>query len=1071
MKSRSLSGARKEVYDDLMSLMRVQNPEGSFRGRPGARIRRGEALTPGVVTGIGPKVTKTEGEKRAEAERKKKIDAALKKIEKMEEEEVRRERLATALETRKKRRKGYREAQKEKKLQELLGVSKTEPQRRALLREAAQREIEAKEAWRKSQHLGPLSAHKREQLIEDVASGVAAKWNLLAELNRRISEGEADYVPLRNTVAAELEGRLSGAQLDYTVKEALAELTAAEIRGIKQFFAEMKEREKPGKIRGWPVRGEGFVGRKVFEPTDPRAEILVQLSAPQVAVVKDEIRKWHTKRSQISKEDRRIIAKDPQVQRAFLKQLKRKGVAITRDELERIAYEDPKEVAMIVAAVVSKDPDVVKAIKKMEVYDRIKAYVADTPEVVAARHKLRAAEKREAEDLEILRTSIARERMGGSTLGSKKPIVLAEEAAARKEAKEYAETVDPEVSAKWREIHRDEDKGLWTQTELVLAKEATTLEGDEGRRINRIYKVIKNYEKVLERYQGVKKLKIYPYISPRLLKKKMGVKILPEFVKQLEQRERDRLVLFYDVDAKASLKKFRAGVRSAIKNLRVQLKGVKAKLSKVRAGSVEFDQLSKYQQQLIRQLKSREADAKIKTVAQYREHLLHQFREQVKVNTGNYPRIKSVKEYQEYFARRLYDTMKNRWRSLLMIQFERSGGRYLTAAERRGRAGKKGKKKELGLAYSMGGGLYGIIVKNIEVRQFGPGKFKGRAEVDGKVVTREGASRKGVEGALEPYRRYKWKVFGEDGAVLMWGVETTHALASRQIVKAHRVTYEIFKVAGSGEPGFDYLSDKDRKWLIANKPNLSDTLKKILMASLGEMAGREVDAETITWIATKEAMEEPMPIKAEGYVTSKDCKRMKPGEKRMILGKGFKIFVERSKSKTKARYDTVILTKSGRKSGMYRFPDCKTVLARAYSIAGAMEAGDKVVAAVGNPAALTRLENSAKRYFQKKNPRKKNPLGGAPSLPRRPAEVGTIEDLSGMIGLPTESDEAYRLGYYAGIIKGIDTCGVQNYLRRRKLRKEFQQRLLDAVVAHQESLTEPVGRGRRAATKPTPDWM
>ncbi|GAG81092.1 unnamed protein product, partial [marine sediment metagenome] len=139
------------------------------------------------------------------------------------------------------------------------------------------------------------------------------------------------------------------------------------------------------------------------------------------------------------------------------------------------------------------------------------------------------------------------------------------------------------------------------------------------------------------------------------------------------------------------------------------------------------------------------------------------------------------------------------------------------------------------IAYSMGGGLYGIIAKNIEVRKFGPRKFKGRAEIKGKVVTKEGTSVEDVEGKFKGGQRYKWKIFGEDGEVLMWGVESSHKLASRQIVMAHRAVYNIFHVAVISEPGFDYLSDKDRKWLAENKPGVSMTLMKILAASIGEL--------------------------------------------------------------------------------------------------------------------------------------------------------------------------------------------------------------------------------------------
>lgn len=583
-----------------------------------------------------------------------------------------------------------------------------------------------------------------------------------------------------------------------------------------------------------------------------------------------------------------------------------------------------------------------------------------------AKEKLRRAEAQEAAALETVRKSIVRERMAGGTLGSKQPIVLESEGIARQESKEYAKTVAPKAMAAEREREIPKDDVLWDRVSDRLAKKAKKLEGEDKKRGRKIEKVIKDHEAILKKYKSVKKLRILPYVPPSFFKGLMA----PASMDMAAQTERDRLVFFYDEDAKAALKRFQ-------------------------------DQVPK---------------AKVKTVAQYRQHLLDIFRARAKIDTGNYPQIKTVAQYRDYLARRLYDSVDRRWRNMLMRIYEAHGGRYLTAAERRTR--ERALKKELGSAFPMGGGIHGIIEK-----------------ANGK---------------------YKWKLFDSDGAAMMWSEESTHAVASRQIGKAHRITLNLFREAFEREPGFDHLPESDRKWLSSNKPEISLSIKKILWASAGEL--RDVDAKTLRWLAAKEILEEPMAIKIEGYTKASDCKGMKPGEKRAVPGKGFTIFVERGRSKTKRTYNFVVLTKDGDKSAKYRVPECKTVIARANLVAGALKAGKKIVATASNPASLKRLENTARKYF-----RKKNPFGGV-KLPRKAAQVGSIEDLSGMIGLPDSAEEAYRLGYYAGIIKGIDTCGVQNYMRRRALRKEFQQRLLDAVVLQQETLTEPARRGRRGTT-------
>lgn len=814
-KRRALSGVRKSLYDDLMALMRMRNPEGSIRGRTGARIQR-EALMPGIVA---PVMTRTEAQK---------WKSALSRLEKWEKEEREKER---EREAEYKERAKVEKWKEKKEREELRRLGKTEPLRRSMLKRAAKREIEAREAWRKASEMPPLTKGERAELLEDIQKGVAAKWNLLGELSRRIAAGRRALIPLRNTVAAEIEGRLSGPQLQYTLSEALAELSVVEIKAVRKMLA-----EAPRRI-GRPIVGEEFVAHEI-EPARERA--------------------------------------------------------------------------------------------------------AREPQVLRARRKVERAQAYERESIEIARK--ARERERATTPWAKSQILLERERLARKEAEAYAKLDPRAIAVERRDVPKDDE--LWNKIAVKLA--ARAISGDDQKRGAKIVKSFKKYEKTLKRYRDVKKLEIVPYIPPSF------ARITTRQARIQETLEEDRLRSLKDDEA-------------ARGQLRV-------------------------------------------------------FREQVKIKTGNYPRIKTVDQYREYLIRRLYDMVSSRWRSVLMTMYENKGGRYLTASELH--IYERAIKKELGAAFPMGHGLNGIVIKT-----------------NGK---------------------YKWKVFDDEGTALMWGRSESHRAASRKIRNAYGVTVRIFHEAEKGEPGFDFLKLEDRKWLSANKPNMATMMKRILMASLDEK--RDVDAATIRWLATKEALEEPMAIKREEYTAAKDCKGMKAGEKRVVRGKGFTIFAERTKRGD--RYKMFVVTKDGHKSAVYRLKGCKEIMARGSLVAGAMVAGRKVVAAVGNPASLSRLENSARRYF-----RKKNPIGGGVKLPRRPAEVGSIEDLSAMIRLPDDADEAYRLGYYAGIIKGIDTCGVQNYLKRRKLRKEFTQRLLDAVISHQEMLTEPRGRGRRGREVLETDWL
>ncbi len=401
---------------------------------------------------------------------------------------------------------------------------------------------------------------------------------------------------------------------------------------------------------------------------------------------------------------------------------------------------------------------------------------------------------------------------------------------------------------------------------------------------------------------------------------------------------------------------------------------------------------------------------------------LEAFREGLKRDTGAYPKIDSVSKYRDFLARRLYSMVVTRWRNALMLEYERRGGKYLTPFEIKTR--ERALKKELGAGFEMSKGLYGIVEKT-----------------DGD---------------------YRWKVFTDDGKALMWGQSPTHATASRQLAIADRVVYSLLGQSDE-KLGFDYLPSQNRRWLSSNLPNVSISMKRILLASAGERV--DLDAKVMRWLASEDVLGEDMEIYKHGqYLKSKDCHGMKPGERRVVGIKGAKLYVERGK--TREVYKAFIVSKSGVESAVYRFDHCNEVLARASMISGALAAGKKVIGAVGNPSSMLRLESNARKKLEKmasKKKRGRKPKKN-PRLPRRPVEVGAIEDLSGMIGLPSDPEDAYRLGYYAGIIRGIDTCGIQNYIRRKKLRKEFEQKLLDAAVSQQETLTGRVDRGRRGTT-------
>ena len=149
------------------------------------------------------------------------------------------------------------------------------------------------------------------------------------------------------------------------------------------------------------------------------------------------------------------------------------------------------------------------------------------------------------------------------------------------------------------------------------------------------------------------------------------------------------------------------------------------------------------------------------------------------------------------------------------------------------------------------------------------------------------------------------------------------------------------------------------------------------------------------------------------------------GEKRQYL-----IRVKKGRGK-KTPFSYYVETPTG-KSSTRRTADCSDIVARGHMIGGTMVGATKAAQAAGNPAKLQRLEREARRGLAKKNPRQ-----------RIEAEVEDIPEMRGIFGLPSDPEEAFRYGYRIGIIKGIDTCGVQNYMKRRRIKKAYIDRIAE----------------------------
>lgn len=342
---------------------------------------------------------------------------------------------------------------------------------------------------------------------------------------------------------------------------------------------------------------------------------------------------------------------------------------------------------------------------------------------------------------------------------------------------------------------------------------------------------------------------------------------------------------------------------------------------------------------------------------------------------------------------RLETPIRYRFRTKTILAYEKLGGRQKTrseiAADKKDR--KEQKFEELGKAFKVGSDHYGQI-------------------------------QKGKGG-------YIWGLIDADGNIKVSGISTATNSASKQISKAYDVTKRL-RLLGD-KAGWDNLPEPDRRWFEKNRPRISKATARLLVKNIGKRKKLKITTETLLWLQSAGGLK-----KREDIAMAKGCKNMGIGEERVFKGKAnaYSIHV---KMGIHNKYTMWVVTKDGRKSRKYPLTGCNKAIAQGHAVAGSMIGAGKVAKAVSNPAKIKRLDNDARKFFRKKNP----------EMPRGEAEAASIKDLAGMFTIPEDSEEAFRYGFYFGIIRGIDTCGVQNFFKRRKIRKRYQERALEGLVS------------------------
>jgi len=177
-------------------------------------------------------------------------------------------------------------------------------------------------------------------------------------------------------------------------------------------------------------------------------------------------------------------------------------------------------------------------------------------------------------------------------------------------------------------------------------------------------------------------------------------------------------------------------------------------------------------------------------------------------------------------------------------------------------------------------------------------------------------------------------------------------------------------------------------------------------------------------------------LQKEGLVVRKSSgvKGMVAGETREFPGRNkmYNISVE----KTMDGYRTTVKSRSGTSKKFFTKTQSE-VLPKAHVLGGLMMGAEQVGEAISNPGKLRRMHSNASRNLEKRARRRKNP-----DAPRIKAAPDDIKSLAGLYAIPDDSEEAFKLGFYFGIMRGIDTCGVQNYFERKRIRKEFAEKLM-----------------------------
>lgn len=281
---------------------------------------------------------------------------------------------------------------------------------------------------------------------------------------------------------------------------------------------------------------------------------------------------------------------------------------------------------------------------------------------------------------------------------------------------------------------------------------------------------------------------------------------------------------------------------------------------------------------------------------------------------------------------------------------------------------------------------------------------------------------------------FQWKIYAPDDSLLLSG----HSKSKSKI--GHTITrgVKIISQAAAGEK----LTRDDRFWLGTDKVTAHPAFERLGDSVPAQVQRGGVQAYESKSRGAAQTFRRPPPS-------------ISLGDTEEIKGRDYTVMAKRDRE----GYWVRVATKPDPETGKV----FETGWAGPYKGVGALEKAYAKASLIGgqltgarefieNPGRRKTLYSGARRTLAKSNPKEKRaPLTG----------VENIDDLVQSMGIPSDAEEAYRVGYAWGVIRGLDTCGIQNYFKRVKIRKQYDQEILKAYKQIADRTVGPVAAGTR----------